>query len=313
VSADPASWLEIALVVDGELAEAVAEVLARYAPAGVAIEAMRIEAGVEDEGRAVGPLRVSAYLPVDAALEATRQRLAEALWYLGRIRPLPEPEFRFVQETDWAEAWKAHYQPIKIGQRLIVVPAWLASPEPQRIAIQMDPGMAFGTGTHPSTQLCLEYLERLMPTAACAAPVNLIDVGCGSGILAIAALKLGAARALGVDIDPLAVRVARQNAQLNGVGERLELGKGSVGEIRAGAFGLQTAHLVVANILAPVILRLFDEGLGELVVPSGTLVMAGILAEQAAQVEAAALNTGLMSVGRLQQGDWVALACQRLP
>ena len=114
-----ASWLEVSLTVDGELAEAVAEVLARFAPNGVVIETTAVSANPDDsEGHAVGPLRVSAYLPMDEQLEETRRRLEEALWYLGRIRPLPPGQFKPIQETNWAEAWKKHYRPIAIGKRL---------------------------------------------------------------------------------------------------------------------------------------------------------------------------------------------------
>jgi ribosomal protein L11 methyltransferase len=118
------SWLEVSLVVDGEMAEAVAEVLARYVSGGVAIESTAVAAGAEDEGgRAVGPLRVCGYLPVDGQLEARRQRLEEALWHLGQIRPLPEAQFRPIQAQNWAEAWKQHYKPVAIGERLLIVPA----------------------------------------------------------------------------------------------------------------------------------------------------------------------------------------------
>ena len=142
-------WLQVSLTVDGELAEAVSEVLARFAPNGVAIETTGVTANPDDsEGHAVGPLRVSAYLPVDGELEESRRRLEESLWYLGRIRPLPVPEFTLIEETDWSAAWKEHYRPIPIGAKLIIVPAWLESPSPDRVPIRIDPGMAFGTGTH---------------------------------------------------------------------------------------------------------------------------------------------------------------------
>ena len=281
--------------------------LTRFAPGGVAIESTQIYADVEDEGHAVGPLRVCAYLPHDPALEQTRQKLEEALWYLGRIQPLPAAQFQWVRETDWAEAWKQHYHPIAIGKRLVIVPAWLESPYPERVAVCMDPGMAFGTGTHPTTQLCLELLADNLQagTLPC-----MIDVGCGSGILAIAALKLGVERALGVDIDPPAVKVTGENAALNGVAERLEVGQGSVKEILAGNFAFRQAPLVVANILAPVILRLFEAGLTGLLTSGGTLILSGILAEQAGEVESAARHHGLTILSRHQEGDWVAIAAQ---
>jgi ribosomal protein L11 methyltransferase len=137
-----------------------------------------------------------------------------------------------------------------------------------------------------------------------------LDIGCGSGILAVAALKLGAGHALGVDIDPLAMDASSQNAALNGVGEGLELGVGSVAEVRQGKFSLQQGELVFANILAPVLVRLLDEGLGELVSPGGWLVLSGILAEQSPDVEAALSRHGFTLHERRQSGDWMALAAQ---
>jgi len=297
------SWLEISLTVDGELAEAVAEVLARYVPNGVAVESTLIDP--DGEGRPVGPVRVIGYLRMDADYEETRRKLEEALWYLGRIRPLPEPQFKVVQETDWAEAWKQHYHPIPIGSRLMIVPAWLESPDPARIAIRMDPGMAFGTGTHPTTQLCLEFIEELQTGPN--PPQQVIDVGCGSGILSVAALKLGAGRALGVDIDLAAVDATRENAEANAVAERLEVGRGSVGEILSGAFSFRQAPLVLANILAPVIIRLFDDGLGELLDEDGRLVLSGILESQVPEVLAAAEAHGLRLVEQRQIGEWAGL------
>ena len=134
-------WLEVSLIVDGEMAEAVAEVFARFAPNGVVIESTAIQANKEDEGHAVGPLRVCAYLEVDHQIEETRQRIEESLWYLGRIRELPEAEFNMIGEVNWVEAWKQHYKPVPIGKRLIVVPSWLESPDDVRTPIRIDPGI----------------------------------------------------------------------------------------------------------------------------------------------------------------------------
>ncbi len=308
-----ASWVEVSLIVDGELAEATAEVLARFAPDGVVIESTAVTAEADDsEGRAVGPLRVSGYLPADERLEETRQRLQEALWYLGRIRPLPEAQFRPIQRTNWAEAWKEHYRPISIGRRLMIVPAWLEVETQERLPIRIDPGMAFGTGTHPTTQLCLELIEEILqPDYVREQDRDVIDVGCGTAILSIAALKLGARRALGVDIDPDAIQAARENAQTNGVAERLELGQGSLAEIRAGKFSLRRAPLVLANILAPVLRRLLDEGLETILAPGGYLILSGILEEQAGEVLAAAQRHPLRLAEQRQSGDWVALCLQK--
>jgi ribosomal protein L11 methyltransferase len=303
--------LEVSLTVDGELAEPVAEVLARYTNNGVVIESTAVTAEADDsEGHAVGPLRVYGYLPVDEQLETTRQKLEEALWYLGRIRPLPGAEFRQVQLADWSQAWKQHYRPISIGHNLMIVPAWLETPDPQRVAIRIEPGMAFGTGTHPTTQLCLEVIEAFVESIKTLRVSNdwdVIDVGCGSGILSIAALKLGAGRALGVDIDSDAVRASLENARLNGVDELFEIAQGSLAEILHGKYSLRQAPLVLANILAPVLVQLLDDGLGNLVMPGGSLVLSGILAEQSPAVETAMHRHQFKLVERRQQGDWVAL------
>ena len=155
------NWLEVSLTVNGELAEAVADVLARYAPNGVMTEQAVKFNDEEDEGTPVGDITVRAYLPADETLEETRQKLEESLYYLGMIQPLPAPTFTPIADQNWMEAWKTRYQPIPIGKKLIIVPVWMDSPEPQRIPIRIDPGMAFGTGTHPTTQLCLELLETV--------------------------------------------------------------------------------------------------------------------------------------------------------
>jgi ribosomal protein L11 methyltransferase len=308
------NWLEVSLIVDGELAEAVADVLARFAPNGVVTESTGVKfLDEENEGVAVGPISVRAYLEVNAQIEETRQKLEESLFYLGMIQPLPAPVYKQIADQNWMEAWKEHYKPIPIGKRLMIVPAWMESPEPSRVAIKIDPGMAFGTGTHPTTQLCLELIENWFtsPSPVTRPPSSVIDIGCGSGILSIAALKLGAQTALGVDIDIESVKNSRENADTNGIGAEFIIGQGSVAEVLAGQFAVRSALVVVANILAPVIIRLFDAGLAELVEPGGAAILSGILAEQAERVVAAAQAKGLRMTEQRQVGDWVALAMRR--
>ena len=312
-------WLEVSLTVNGELAEAVADVLARFAPNGVMTEQGVRFVNDEDEGTATGPITVRAYLPVDERLEETREKLEESLYYLGMIQPLPAAVFTPIADQNWMEAWKEHYKPILIGKSLVIVPAWLAWPEPGRVAIKIDPGMAFGTGTHPTTQLCLELIEEATFDIRESFDVSrfsniayrVIDVGCGSGILSIAALKLGAASALAVDIDPESVKNSRENANINGIGEELLLGAGSVEEILEGKFAFRAAKLVVANILAPVIIRLLDSGLGDLLEPEGRLILSGILQDQAQGVVQAAQAKNLILREQRQMGDWVALLLRR--
>ena len=304
------NWVEVSLTVNGELAEAVADVLARSAPNGVTTEQAVDFVNDEDEGTPIGPVTVRAYLPADERLEETRQKLEEGLYYLGMIQPLPAAKFTPIADQNWMEAWKERYHPIPIGKKLIIVPAWLESPDAGRVSIKIDPGMAFGTGTHPSTQLCLELIEDIcdqIPSAERASQAA-IDVGCGSGILSIGALKLGMGFALGVDIDEASVRASRENADTNAIApERFAIGLGSVTEILEGKFQVKQARLVLANILAPVIIRLFGMGLADLVAADGALVLAGILTDQAESVQTSAGQHGLRFVQKRQMEDWVAL------
>jgi ribosomal protein L11 methyltransferase len=322
------NWLEVSLTVNGELAEAVADVLARFAFSGVMMEQGVKYTDDEDAGTPTGPITVRAYLEMNDQIEETRQKLEESLYYLGMIQPLPAASYKEIADQNWMEAWKQHYKPILIGQRLVIVPAWMDSPDPDRIAIRIDPGMAFGTGTHPTTQLCLELMEKyfdhgqqtidhdphlahLQVSSMVNRPWSVIDVGCGSGILSIAAVKLGASSALGVDIDAGSIVNARENANTNSIGGELILGVGSVQEILNGDYPFQTAPLVVANILAPVINRLLGAGLAELIEDHGAIILSGILQEQAQSVIEAAQAKGLRMNERRQMGDWVALALSR--
>jgi ribosomal protein L11 methyltransferase len=306
------NWLEVSLTVNGELAEAVADVLARFAYSGVMMEQGVKYTDEEDAGTPTGPITVRAYLEMNDQIEETRQKLEESLYYLGRIQPLPAASYKQIADQNWMEAWKQHYKPILIGEQLVVLPAWMDSPAPDRIPIKIDPGMAFGTGTHPTTQLCLELMEKASGEIRLSNfEFRVIDVGCGSGILSIAAIRLGAASALGVDIDAGSILNARENANTNEVGDELMLEVGSVGEILEGKFAFRKAPLVLANILAPVIVRLFDAGLADLIEENGSIILSGILHEQEHNVMEAAHVKGLRMNERKQMGDWVAMTMSR--
>ena len=240
-------------------AEAVADLLARYGHQGVVIEQPGFPIEVwPDEIPPADRLIVRAYFPADARADAAQQQLREALWYMSRLYPMPEPTFTVVKDEDWAEAWKRHYHPLRLGRRLYIRPQWTAIPDPRPddIVLVMDPGMAFGTGTHPTTQLCLIAIEEHLDGQPVA---DVLDLGCGSGILGIAALKLGAARVLALDTDELAVHATAQNAAYNEVGERLTVQQGSLETLHHSA---RRFDLLLVNILAKVIIALCEEGLG---------------------------------------------------
>jgi len=299
----PKAWVEVSIKCSGELAEAVAEVFARYCPEGVVLDNITQYDAEKHEHIPTGMMRVAAYLPQDDDLEGKKRSLEEALWYMGRIVPLPAPEFASIEDQDWMTVWKQNYQPLRVGESWLILPAWLEIPEGEtRQVVRIDPAMAFGTGTHPSTQLCLLAIEN-----AIRAGEPVIDLGCGSGILSIAALKAGATWALAVDIDEQAVSATIANARINNIDDKVEAAQGSLADILAAKYSLRQAPLVLANILAPVLIRLFNEGLADLVAPGGKLVLAGILENQAEDVLSAARAHGLNLVAKYQQEDWVGL------
>ena len=293
-------WLEVSVEVDGEAAEAVSEVLNRYGRGGVVIEHL-MASGLGAHDR-VDELRVKAYLPAgDPALKRT---VEEALWHLGQLYPIPDPTFTLLAEADWAEAWKAHYSVLHLGRRTVVVPSWQEYvPQPDEIAVTLDPGMAFGTGTHPTTRLCLVALEETI-----APGMEVLDLGTGTGVLAIAAAKQGAAAVLALDIDDLAVDAARENVAANDVERVVHVQAGSLDVARSWA-GAKEMHydLILVNILARVICGLLKEGLADVLQPGGILIGSGIIDTQEQEVRAALEQAGIAVVARHVERDWVTL------
>ncbi len=300
------SWLEISLTVGGELAEAVADLFQRHAPGGVALQ---MEPDASGEGPAGRRVVVSAYLPIDARLEEKRRSIEEGLWHLSQVRPLPEPTYREIEDQDWEDAWKVHYRPTPVGRKLLIQPVWLEAEAGAqgRVTILMDPGQAFGTGSHPTTRLCLAALEDILEPG-----VVVGDLGCGSGILSVAAARLGARRVLAVDLDPLAVEATLRNAQANGVAQRVRVRAGGLQSLLAlqeetGA----EVQILLANILAKVLLQLLDEGLSHCVAPGGRVVMSGVLEGQAQAVVERAGQAGLELLEVRREEDWCALVFHR--
>jgi ribosomal protein L11 methyltransferase len=320
----PGEILEISVEADSEAAEAVSELFNRFNGGGYEEDSEAGEAGgggavieatgFDDFNQPIDgqyKVVVKTYIKPGARGESVRRQIEEGLWYLSRIYPMPEPKFAMLREEDWAHAWKKFYKPMRIGRRVVLKPSWEEfTPEPKDLVVELDPGMAFGTGLHPTTRLCVAALEETVQPGD-----QVLDVGTGSGVLSIVAAKLGASAVVSTDIDPIATDVTRENVQINGltlapdglIDVRLE----SVPAGMAGRF-----QIVVANILAEVIAGLFDQKydnvpLLEPLAAEGTMILSGIIEERAFLVEEAAARHGLEIVRREQEGDWVALFVRR--
>lgn len=296
------NWIEITVEANDGTADAVSAVFDRLAGDGRGTSGAVVElSGYDSRGELTAPrLTVRTYVRDDAAAADVVHDVEQALRELRAVIDFPAPVVRHVAEADWANAWKAHYTPQRVGQHILIVPSWLTADERAGdVVIRLDPGMAFGTGAHPTTRLSLICLEqRLHPGQ------RVLDVGTGSGILAIAAVKLGAGQVVATDIDPVALEVAAANFAINDVAGAITLLPAP--QPAAGQF-----DLIVANILAEAHVALLADGLAERLAPHGALVLGGIIDRAAATVEAALIRHGQRTVERLTEGDWVELVVQR--
>jgi ribosomal protein L11 methyltransferase len=309
------NWIEISVQADGEAAEAVSGLFNRLnshpdGQGGAVTEVGGFDPVGEDHHPTIV---VKTYLPADAADTPEVQRqIEEGLWYLGRIYPLGEVRIHPLAEEDWANAWKSSYHPLRIGRHFLVIPAWQTAevlPEPGDIPVILDPGMAFGTGLHPSTQLCLMAMEDVLQPGQ-----RVLDAGCGSGILSIAAVRLGAGRVDAFDIDPIAVRATEENAGLNDLPLAIDVvtssGPGQ-GDLWVAPDGRNAAwDVILVNILPHVIIGLLDAGLHTYLAPGGRMILAGIIEEREPEVRAALVEHGLAVIRRLGLGDWVSLVAE---
>jgi ribosomal protein L11 methyltransferase len=306
------AWLELAVEADVEAVEAVSEILGRVAPGGTSVEPgfVPTDEGLGARVDTARPAIVRAYLPArdPAAMESAVAEVSVALGHLQAfgLRSISDVATRVVHEADWAEAWKRHFPVLRVGRRIVIRPTWRRHRRaPDDVVLALDPGMAFGTGLHPTTRLCLQALEKVADADGLAG-ARVLDVGCGSGILAIAAVRLGAAAALGVDTDPIAVEATAANARRNAVARRIRVWAGSLpsGE---GPF-----EVVLANLIASLLVTLAGDLAAELA-PGGTLVASGIFVDREAEVVQALEQAGLTVTHRWAEGDWVALAAGRVP
>jgi ribosomal protein L11 methyltransferase len=283
----PARWLELSVEVTPDAEEAVADVLRCHVYGGVSIE--EAEASVVVKG----------YLPADGDLARRRRSLRRQLAPLVSPSPLRS---RWLSEEDWAHAWKEFFPVLRVSPRLVVCPTWRSyRPRRGEAVIRLDPGMAFGTGQHPTTLMCLRALEELLRPG-----MDVLDLGTGSGILALAAARLGATSVLALDIDPQAVAAARENVRLNRLASVVQVEVGSLDERPRASF-----NLAMANISAAVIVEMAP-ALAEVLQPGGVLIVAGFSAELAERVSSALARTGLVVERALADGDWRAHIARRL-
>jgi ribosomal protein L11 methyltransferase len=294
-------WLELSTRAEAETVEAIAEIFHQWGQ-GVAIEEPVV--AEPDETYRIDytqPVRVATYLPVDDRCEERRQRIEEALHWLGRLRPIEPLEVRKLAETDWENAWKRYFFVRHVGQRLVIVPSWRRyQPKPGEVVLDLDPGMAFGTGVHPTTRLCLRLLEQYLTGAA-----RVLDLGTGSGILAIAAAKLGASAVRAIEVDSTAVGVATANVAHNAVEQVVRVEQGELSLVAPD----ERFDLMLANINLRVI-RAVLPALGAHLAPGGVAILSGVLREHEATLREAIAAAGLRGRERRREKDWLAIAVE---
>ena len=294
-------WLELSVEADVEAIEAVSEILGRLGD-GTAVQPTRLIRDPRDELAAhedqTAPYVITAHIAEEPDAAARVEATERALWHLQAfgLRPVGPLRVRSVDDSDWADAWKQHYVAQRIG-RVVIVPSWAEEPlADDEVAVTLDPGMAFGTGLHPTTRGCLALLQAVVPM-----PARVLDVGCGSGILALAALRLGAERATGIDTDPLAVDATLANAERNGLAGRVEASVGTLPPMAGDRY-----ELVLANLVAAVLVDIADR-LAAHLAPGGTLLASGVIELRAAEVSEAMRGAGLRIVERRDDAEWVSL------
>ena len=293
-------WLELSVQTPPEYVEPLSQIFHRYGHGGVALESVGGFNPDEGETQPEGAdVVVRAYLPLDSTAKQRRERISVAVQLVASLVPLSPLNERVIEEEDWQESWKRHFHVLRVGRRIVICPTWREHREqPDEIVISLDPGMAFGTGHHPTTRMCLEAVEALVfPNS------RVLDVGCGSGILSIASAKLGAAEVVSYEIEEPAARVARENALRNGVEQVVKVVQGTLGSDDGREQGYD---VVLANISATVVSSMSGLLAGA-VAPGGKVVVSGIVGDRNEEVADKLKLAGLTLIEETWSDDWVAL------
>lgn len=310
-------WTEVLIKVDPQAVEAVTDILYGLGAQGVAIdEPVDVERLREDElywdyidekllENDTEETKIMAYFSEEETnlpekIAVIREKIRN-LTEFGLSIGSGTVELSNVNQEDWESAWKQYFKPVHVTDRIVVKPEWEEySPQEGEIVIEIDPGMAFGTGTHETTSMCINQIEKNLKSGD-----TVIDIGCGSGILSMAAVLLGAQRATGVDLDPVAVRVALENVELNNLQDKIEILHGNLTDVIR-----EKADIVVANIMADIILILLED-VRAFIKDDGLFISSGIIQEKRAAVEARLLEKNFRIVEVETKGEWCAITAQK--
>jgi ribosomal protein L11 methyltransferase len=302
---DADEWLEIATPAEAEAVESVAAVFAEYGQ-GVAIEQV-VESSRDGDVVSVpadAPVLIKTYLALrDPSTPGRRAEIEKAIWALGLLRQVGPLQVRTLREADWANAWKEYFFVHRVGRRTVIVPSWRESeyePRADDVVLLLDPGMAFGTGLHPTTRLCLRACEDCVERG-----MRVLDVGAGSGILSIAAARLGASYVEAVEIEPVAALVCAQNVERNAVSEVVSVRSAALAGPPAALFDLVLANITIATLTE------LHPRLAAQLRPGGLAVLSGVLEERAGELLETLEGAGWQHERTEKEQDWVAIYVRR--
>lgn len=303
------NWVEFSIKTTGQAVEAVSEILNRFGANGVAIndpndlknnEQLSWDYIDESLRTTEESIQIKAYYPEHEDTQLKIEEIRSAILNIREYIDIGEAliEIKTVCDEDWANEWKKHYKPFKIGSRITIKPSWEHIPEEDEgIIVELDPGMAFGTGTHESTRMCLELLDKYIQEGD-----EVLDIGCGSGILSVAAAKLGASKVFAIDIDPVAVRVTQENIEKNNIMHLVKAQKSVLEEIEVHNY-----DIIVANIVADVIISISKE-IKPFLKTKSVYIVSGIIKDRALEVKNKFEEEGLKIIEEKSDGEWLAMA-----